>query len=49
MIVNSGDPRLHVYEAVVRRQAVDKGTRQDVKIEGIAVANTTSAPEGTVP
>jgi len=39
-VVRSGDPRLHLFETVVREQAIDLGDKKDVKVEGITVANT---------
>ena len=35
-----GDPRLHVFETIVREQGIDMGARKDVKIEDIMVTNT---------
>jgi len=35
--VNGSDPRLHLFETVVRNQAIDLAGKQNVKIEGIAV------------
>jgi hypothetical protein len=40
IVVKGGDPRLHVFETVVREQGIDLGGRKDVKVEGITVANT---------
>lgn len=40
IVVNGGDPRLHLFETVVRKQGIDLGDRKDVKLEGIIVANT---------
>ncbi len=40
IVVMSGDPRLHVFETVVREQGIDLGDKKDVKVEGITVANT---------
>ncbi len=40
IVVKSGDPRLHLFETVVRDQAIDLGGRKDVKIENITVTNT---------
>ena len=36
----SGDPRLHVFETVVREQGIDLAGKRDVKVEDITVANT---------
>ena len=35
-----GDPRLHVFETVVREQGINLAGKKDVKIEGITVVNT---------
>ena len=35
-----GDPRLHVFETVVRTVATDLAGRKDVKVEGIEAVNT---------
>ncbi len=40
IVVRSGDPRLHLFETVVRERAIDLGDKKDVKVEGITVANT---------
>ncbi len=40
IVVKSGDPRLHLFETVVREQGIDLGDKQDVKVEGITVSNT---------
>ncbi len=37
--VRSGDPRLHLFETVVRRQAIDLQGTEGVKVEGITVAH----------
>jgi hypothetical protein len=34
------DPRLHVFETVLRAQGIDLGPKKDVKIEGVAVVDT---------
>jgi hypothetical protein len=40
-----GDPRLHVFETLVRAQGIELGDKKDVKIEGIAVIDmVTSSP-----
>ncbi len=35
-----GDPRLHVFETVVREQGIDLAGKKDTKIEGITVVDT---------
>jgi hypothetical protein len=40
IVVKSGDPRLHLFETVVREQGIDLGDKKDVKVEGITVSNT---------
>jgi hypothetical protein len=40
IVVKSGDPRLHIFETLVRKQGIDLGGRKDVKVEGIKVTNT---------
>jgi hypothetical protein len=40
IVVKSGDPRLHLFETVVREQGIDLGDENDVKVEGITVSNT---------
>ncbi len=35
-----GDPRLHVFETVLREQGIELAGRKDVKIEGITVVDT---------
>jgi len=37
-----GDPRLHLFETVVRERGIDLAGRKDAKIEAIAVTNTLS-------
>ncbi len=44
-LTSSGDPRLHVFETVVRERSINLDGRKDVKIEGIAVADTLSSGE----
>jgi len=39
-----GDPRLHVFETVVREQGIDLAGKKDVKVEDITVADTLKAP-----
>ena len=38
--VTGGDPRLHLFETVVRKQGIDLSGSPDVEIEGVMVANT---------
>jgi hypothetical protein len=40
IVVKTGDPRLHLFETVVREQVIDLGDKKDVKVEGITVAKT---------
>lgn len=40
LVVKNGDPRLHLFETVVREQGIDVAGKKDVKIEDIAVKNT---------
>jgi hypothetical protein len=40
IVIGQGDPRLHVFETVVRKQGIDLGGVKDVKIEGITTTNT---------
>ena len=40
ILVKGNDPRLHLFETVVRDQAIDLADRKDVKLEGITVLNT---------
>jgi hypothetical protein len=42
--VNCGDPRLHLFETLVREQGIDLGGKLGVKIEGITVTNTNTVP-----
>ena len=35
-----GDPRLHLFETVVREQGIDLAGKKDVKVEGITVEKT---------
>ena len=44
MVKTGGDPRLHVFETVVREQGIDLAGKKDVKVEGITVANTLKEP-----
>jgi hypothetical protein len=43
-VKTGGDPRLHVFEAVVRENAVDLTGRKGVTIEGIEAVTTLAAP-----
>ncbi len=40
ILVRSGDPRLHLFETLVREQAIDLAGRQQIKLEGLATVNT---------
>jgi hypothetical protein len=40
LIVRKGDPRLHLYETVVREQGIDLNGKKNVRVEGITVENT---------
>ena len=40
IVKSSGDPRLHVFETVLREQGIDLAGRKDTKIEEIAVVDT---------
>jgi hypothetical protein len=42
IVVKSGDPRLHLFETVVREQAIDMNGKSNVSIRNIAVKNTLS-------
>jgi hypothetical protein len=39
-VISGGDPRLHVFETVVRQRGVDLSGRKSVKVEDIAVVDT---------
>jgi uncharacterized protein DUF1565 len=43
MVKTGGDPRLHVFETVVREQGIDLNGKKDVKIKEITVVNTLRA------
>jgi len=43
MVKSGGDPRLHVFETVLREQGINLAGRKDVKIEEIAVVDTLNA------
>jgi hypothetical protein len=38
-----GDPRLHVFETVLREQGIDLAGREDIQVEEIAVVDTLKA------
>jgi len=40
LVKAGGDPRLHVFETILREQAIDLGGKKDVKIEEITVVDT---------
>jgi hypothetical protein len=40
IVVKGEDPRLHVFEAIARRQGIDLTGNRTVKVEGITVVNT---------
>jgi len=42
-VESGGDPRLHVFETVVREQGIDLIGRKDVNIEAITVVDTLKA------
>jgi hypothetical protein len=46
ILKTGGDPRLHVFETVVRERAIDLAGRKDVKIEEITPADTLTASAG---
>ena len=46
IVVKSGDPRLHVFETVVREQRIDLSGKKDVKVESITVTNTLKSRVG---
>jgi hypothetical protein len=46
MVKTGGDPRLHVFETVVREQAIALAGKQAVKVEGIRVVDTLNAGKG---
>ncbi len=43
IVVKNGDPRLHLFEVIVREQGIEMNGLKDVKVEGIAVVNTLQA------
>ncbi|MGO9112352.1 MAG: DUF1565 domain-containing protein [Thermoguttaceae bacterium] len=40
VVKTGGDPRLHVFETVVREQGIDLAGKKDVQVDGITVVNT---------
>lgn len=42
-VKSGGDPRLHLFETIVREQGIDLVNKKDVKIEGITVVDTLRA------
>jgi hypothetical protein len=45
LVKTGGDPRLHVFETVVRDQGIDLGDKKAVKVEGITVVDTRPASD----
>lgn len=43
IVKTGGDPRLHVFETVVRDRGIDLADKKDVKVEGITVVDTLKA------
>ena len=43
VVKTGGDPRLHVFETVVREQGIDLAGKKDVKVEEITVVDTLKA------
>jgi hypothetical protein len=43
MVKSGGDPRLHVFETVLREQGIDLVGKKDAKIEEIMVLDTLKA------
>jgi len=39
MVKTGGDPRLHLFETVVRDSGIDLAGRKDVKVEGLTVVD----------
>ncbi|MGO8703070.1 MAG: DUF1565 domain-containing protein [Candidatus Brocadiia bacterium] len=44
-VKTGGDPRLHLFETVVRESGIDLAGRKDVKVEGIEVVDTLGAKQ----
>jgi hypothetical protein len=40
IVKSGGDPRLHVFETVVREMGIDRAGKKDITIEGITVVDT---------
>ena len=40
MVKAGGDPRLHLFETIVRERGIDLGGKKDTKIEDITVVDT---------
>ena len=40
MVKSGGDPRLHVFETVLREQGINLVSKKDIKIEGVRVVDT---------
>ena len=45
-VKSGGDPRLHVFETVLREQGIDRVGKKDIKIEEITVVDTLKAGTG---
>jgi hypothetical protein len=43
VVKTGGDPRLHLFETVVRDGGIDLAGRKDVKVEGVKVVDTLGA------
>jgi len=39
IVVKSGDPRMHLFETVVRKEGLDSRVAKDVELDGIAMVN----------
>ena len=46
IVVKGGDPRLHLFETVVREHGIDLGGMKNLKIEGITVTKTLKEAKG---
>jgi len=44
-VSTGGDPRMHLFEMVVRKEGIDLAGKKDVKIEGVRVAKTLEAAQ----
>ena len=42
-MTTGGDPRLHVFETVLREQGIDVAGKKDVKVEELTVVDTLKA------